>query len=330
MEGLPEDLRRWLAENPERAAAELSFLLRYDASMRRILFKARRGEALTDDEYARLMERVSFEDQRRAMGISDEAYRISLLLRSGELQLLVNVAMRTPEALRAPPPPPPPPPPAAGLPKRVVPERRFSARWRSWWPMRTSLFIREFMLRQGGKAHPYEVYDAFRRRLRRSIMADGVSLATGAPEYHVPEFKNFCRYFAVLEDLGLIRRVNGKVPSEKSIFPLQYYEIVPERRDSTMWEAPQKYLYPLADFGKRRYLKLKDELEREIRKREVDIREEASETLGVPPETLTNEQLRRWLVAKEHPTLIENAARALGVPPEDVRRNFVISGKTLP
>jgi len=40
----------------------------------------------------------------------------------------------------------------------------------------------------------------------------------------------------------------GKPP-----FARQYYVIVPERVDSPVWSAPQKFVYPMAVFGKKRY-----------------------------------------------------------------------------
>ena len=113
LEKLPEGLRDWIAENPEEAARSLWFLARFDKELREIMFRAKRGEALTDVEYERFVTELSYEDQAAAMRIPDEAYRVSLELEDPELRFLAASLRRTPdevvsviEELAAPPPDP--------------------------------------------------------------------------------------------------------------------------------------------------------------------------------------------------------------------------------
>jgi len=128
-----------------------------------------------------------------------------------------------------------------------VAERRVSKGWRTWIPFTTGSFIRDYLLEKG-EACVYEVWDAFRRRLKEM----GVEWWGS--------YDSFRRYFYMLARLNLIRFVREGPSSRPWLHPKRYYAVVPENADLIeAWNAPQVVLYPATVYGKRRYRKKLEE-----------------------------------------------------------------------
>jgi len=194
-------------------------------------------------------------------------------------------------------PPEKPPKKPAEKPPEKPPVKRV---WRSWAPFKTGEFIRAY-LKAKGEATPYETYRAFiyvlaqaitDESFRREVEEAGAVRVDGSidgelardivtkriikaaweeelptialPFVHKSSYNNFRRYFYILETLGLIERVGKREWDVRHTFFKQKYRIVKGKENDKAWEAPQRYLYPLAWIGKRRYEELlEDAAERE-------------------------------------------------------------------
>jgi len=103
----------------------------------------------------------------------------------------------------------------------------------------TSLWIRD---------HLMEVEEDYMWRMYKLFSKDMEEFG-----YRVPRYNTFYKYFYVLKRLGLIR----KTREERGLYPKAkkrvYYEIVPGTEAREEWLSPQKYVFPEAAVGGRRY-----------------------------------------------------------------------------
>ena len=263
-------------------------------------------EPMTDEERSLLYDYTEFIERLKATPILAD---IAPKLTTSQIAILATYARTKPEKF-APPPeekPPeeekPPKKPAEGKPPEKPPVKRV---WRSWAPFKTGEFIRAY-LKAKGEATPYETYRAFvyvltqaitDESFRKEVEEAGAVRVDGSidgelardivtkriikaaweeelptialPFVHKSSYNNFRRYFYILESLGLIERVGRREWDVRRAFFKQKYRIVKGKEDNKAWEAPQRYLYPLAWIGKRRYEEL---LEDAADREGVDVEE---------------------------------------------------------
>ena len=156
---------------------------------------------------------------------------------------------------------------------------RHTKRWRSGFEERfgprTGKIIREYLKERGGVGYPYEAWNYYREKIKESI--PGRVDHKLESEYHIASYHGFYKYFYILENLGLIRKI-GPPQHGKAKIPRQYYEVVSdevfEERFDPLWERPQVLLYPITRLGKVRYKKFKKKIEDFIEKIEKEIKME--------------------------------------------------------
>ncbi|MCD6138249.1 MAG: hypothetical protein J7J91_06685 [Deltaproteobacteria bacterium] len=248
-------------------------------------------EPMTDEEYDVL---YKYETFIRKLKPAPVLANIAPKLTPMQIAILAEYARTMPELFKPPEEKPPKPPeerkpPEEKKPPEKVPVKRV---WRSWAPFKTGEFIRAYLMAKG-EATPYETYrafvyvltqtitdESFRKEVEEAgaVRVDGTidrklaediihkriikaaweeELPTIAlPFVHKSSYNNFRRYFYILETLGLIERVGKREWDAVRAFFKQKYRIVKGKENDKAWEAPQRYLYPLAWLGKRRYERL--------------------------------------------------------------------------
>jgi hypothetical protein len=229
---------------------------------------------------------------------------------------------------------------------------RHTKRWRSGYEERfgprTGELIRDYLKEYGGAGYPYEAWNYYREKLREAMpeKCDGKAES----EYHIGTYQSFYRYFYILENLGVIKK-HGTPQYGKAKIPRQYYTITSPQfynpEYDQLWEHVQILLYPITRLGKRRYKKLKEEVDeynmilKETFK--VDVRLTPIQFImgeeAVPPEIIRlfeeidmGEQilssLTNWMNIAGYPQILQYMG-SIGYNIEDVSRTLLKMHRTL-
>lgn len=111
--------------------------------------------------------------------------------------------------------------------------------WRTWFPIQTGLFIREYLLTHG-EASPYDVYKELKTLL----------IEAGLPKRGMKwgSYQSVRNYFWWLEKLGLITPVREEPASKPFLHKKIYYKLTRKGMElppeSIEWSNPRRAAYP--------------------------------------------------------------------------------------